>query len=205
MKKLSNAIVAIVLSAALPLAMPAEAAAPSATADEAAVLGPTSLSLAHDILNYAFPPEKRADMMDSVMDSIIEQTRKNVPSSTFTDDKDFQAVLDHSLRRMQEELKATVREGVPDYFESFARAYARDFSREDLEAIDAFVKTPAGQHYFARAPDLLNDPDVQAASARMSAKLLARLPALQRETMRDIQDYIDKKQQEKQPARASVS
>lgn len=205
MNRFSGAIVAIGLTAVLPLGMPAQAAAPAAAADKAAALDPASLALAHDILTIAFPPEKRADMMGSVMDSIIEQTRKNVPSSAFSNDKDFQAVLDRSLKRMEDQMKASVKEGVPDYFESFARAYARDFSREDLEAIDVFVKTPAGQHYFARSAELMKDPDVQAAGARMSKKLLARLPEIQRETLRDVQDYIDRKQHEKAPAKASVS
>ncbi len=139
-------------------------------------------------------------MMGSVMDAIIDQARKNTEALKVSDDKDFQAVVDRSIERMNQQMKASVSASVPDYFASFERAYARDFSREDLEAILAFVRTPAGQHYFERSPNLLKDADVQAAGQRMTAKLLAKLPEINRELMHDVEDYVAKKKQQQNAA-----
>jgi len=66
-----------------------------------------------------------------------------------------------------------------------------------LEAILAFVKTPAGQHFFERSARIMQDPDVQAANQRMMAKLMTKFPELQSEMMKDVTDYVAKKEKEK--------
>jgi hypothetical protein len=211
MKKITGTIISIGIALTIPLetaahaATPAKAPTPAATSAEAP-LDPECLALAHQILAVAFPADRRSDMMASVMDAIIEQARKNTEALRVSDDKDFQSVVDRSIQRMNDEMKASVSASVPDYFASFERAYARDFSREDLEAILAFVKTPAGRHYFERSPNLLKDPDVQAAGQRMTAKLLAQLPEINGELIHDVQDYVAKKKQgEKAAVRAPVT
>jgi hypothetical protein len=168
------------------------APAPSAPPNTAAALDPVSLDLAHQIITIAFPPEKRSQMYASMMDAIMGQARANVESKLGTGDKDLDAIVGRSMDRMYADMKANLNAAIPDYFESFARAYARDFSRDDLQAILAFVKTPAGQHYFSRVPELLKDPDVQAANQRLMEKMLAKMPELEAQTLRDIQDYVAK-------------
>ena len=179
-------------------AMVASHGAPITRVDTENPLDPASLALAHQILTIAFPPERRSQMMASIMDSIVEQTRKNMQSQMPAGDKEFQALLDRSTQRMLDQMKASMNAALPDYFESFAHAYARGFSRDDLEAILAFAKTPTGQRYFERAPGLLKDPDVQAAGQRMSAQLLAKLPEITRETMRDVEEYVAAKKKREQ-------
>lgn len=168
-------------------------------------LDPASLALAQQILSIAYPPEKRAQMYASIMDSIIDQTRKNMLSQMTTDDKDFDTVLDRSLQRMYDQMKATVNASIPDYFESFARAYARAFSPDDLRAILAFAKTPEGQDFFERSPLILKDPDVQAATQRMQAQLAAKLPEMQRQMLQDVDDYVAKKAKGEKTASTPVS
>jgi hypothetical protein len=190
-------------AAAPPAQAPAAAAGASATtaAPKPAQLDPASLALAHQILTLAFPPEKRSQMYASVMHSIVEQNRKAMEAMMPAGgDKDFLAILDRSTGRMFEMMTVTMDASIPDYFESFARAYARDFSPDDLRAILAFVQTPAGRHYFERAPDLIKDPDVQAASQRMMAKLIAKMPEITRESMQDVEDYVAKKKGQEKPA-----
>jgi hypothetical protein len=188
------------LGAMLFAVMSVSAEAQPASSHKAAAVDPASLALAQQILTIAFPPANRSKMYASVMDSIVEQTRKTMDTASLTGDKEFQAILDRSSKRMMDQLRATMDASIPDYFESFARAYARDFSSDDLNAILAFVKTPAGQHYFERAPTLLNDPDVQASNQRMMNQLVAKLPEITRQNMQDVQDYIARKAKEKKTA-----
>lgn len=194
----------VILGAGLLIPAPANAAAPAATTSapgtKASQPDPASIALAQQILTVAFPPEKRSQMYASMMDSIMGQARKELQGKIATGDKDFDALLDRSMQRMQDEMKATINAALPDYFESFARAYAREFSRDDLQAILAFVKTPAGERYFQRLPALLQDPEIQAANQRLMAQLANKLPTIQRETMRDVQDYVEKKEKEAKPA-----
>ena len=130
------------------------------------------------------------------------QSPKSQLTGLANKDKEFQTILDRSTQRMFDQLKATIDSALPDYFESMARAYARDFSPDDLKAILAFVKTPAGQRYFARAPLILKDPDVQASGQRMTAQLFAKLPEITRENKRDIDDYVARTAKQAKPAAA---
>lgn len=180
--------------------------APTAPETKPAALDPGSLALAHQVVTIAYPPDKRSQMYASIMDSIVAQTRKNVQSKVATGDKDFDAILDRSMQRMYDQMKAVMNASIPDYFQAFERAYARDFSRDDLQAILAFAKTPEGHHFFERSPLLLKDPDVQAATQRMQTQLFARMPEIQRQVMKDVQDYVARKaSQEKAAAPTPVS
>ena len=181
---------------------PSGATAPLASAK---ALDPASLALAHQIVTLAFPPEKRSQMFASVMEAVVKQSRTAVDTKGLTGDKDFQKLVDRQTERMYASVMVTVDAALPDYFESMTRAYAREFSVDDLNAILVFVKTPAGQHYFERAPLILQDPDVQATSQRMMAQVLKKMPEMTREMMRDVQDYVAKKNTGKTDDRAPVS
>lgn len=200
MKKVVGPVLAAFLIGSAP------AAAQPAAHAKATALDPASLEMAHQIVNVAFPPEKRPQMFNSMMDSLVEQSRQSMENLGLTKDKDFKALIDRSTKRMFDQLKATMIASLPDFFEGMSRAYARDFSADDLNAILTFVKTPAGQHYFERAPLILKDPDVQAASQRMMAQLLARKPEIDRENKQDIEDYIaSKAKQDKASKPGTVS
>jgi hypothetical protein len=187
---------------AQPQTAPAVTPAPAAAAKPAA-LDPASIAIAQQILEIAFPPAKRSQMYASVMDSIVDQSRKAMEAQGGSGDKELDAVVDRSVGRMYNEMETTLSASIPDVFASFARAYARDFSRDDLEAILAFVKTPAGQRYFERSPQLIKDPDVQAAMQRSMAQLAKMLPEIQKETMRDVEDYVAQKAKAKKADTAS--
>jgi hypothetical protein len=165
---------------------------------------PASLAVAHQILTIAFPPEKRVQIFGSHIDLIVREARKSMQNLEFSKDKDFQAIVDHSTQRMFDELKSSLEGALPDYFESMEHAYARTFSADDLNAILAFVKTPAGQHYFERAPFLLKDPDVEAATQRMMTQLAAKLPEITRENKQDVADYLARKAKEEKGAKPTA-
>jgi hypothetical protein len=181
-------------------ALAAQASPPAAATSKPAPLDPASIALAHQILTIAFPPAKRSQMYASMMSSIVEQNRQAIELTYPSEDKEFRALLDRSAKHMFDMMQATLDESIPDYFNNFERAYARDFSIVDLKAILAFVQTPAGQHYFERAPLLLSDPDVQGASQRLMQKLVTQLPEIRRQSMKDVEDYVAKKKPPEKPA-----
>ena len=170
-----------------------ETSAGAAALKDKNIVDPGSLAVAREILAIAFPAEKRPDMYRALMQSIVDQTREHMRSLGTPTDKGFQTIVDRSTQRMFNQLTEIMVAALPDYFESMARAYARDLSRDDLNAVLAFVKTPAGQHYFERAPFIMKDPDVQAASQRMMAKVMERAPAMTRETRQELEAYLAKR------------
>ena len=193
---------ALLLGAWIVVAAPAGAAAQVPPTAKSAAPDPASLALAHQVVTIAYPPEKRSQMYASIMDSIIAQTRKNVQGKVATGDKDFDAIVDRAMQRMYDQMKVTINAAIPDYFAAFERAYARDFSRDDLQAILAFAKTESGQHFFERSTQILKDPDVQAETQRMQAQLLAKMPDIQRQVMKDVQDYVAKRAAQEKAAAA---
>jgi hypothetical protein len=205
-------LVGLVLGAISIVAVPAGAAAQPQTAALApaaparasaanpAPLDPAALAVAHQIIAIGMPVEKRSQMFTSLMNTLAEQTRKSTENLAFSKDKDFQALLDRSVQRMWDETRPIMTAALPDIYESMARAYARDFSIDDLNALLGFVKTPAGQHFFERSPLILKDPDVQAAQQRMVAQLMTKLPEITRENMQDVEDYVARKSKQAKPA-----
>ncbi|HJP69836.1 MAG TPA: DUF2059 domain-containing protein [Sphingomicrobium sp.] len=185
------------LGAILATAVPANAAPQPTDESKTTATDPAALTVAHQILAIGFPAEKRSQMFSSVLDAINDQVRKSTANTGLTDDKDFRAILDRSSQRMWDAMKPIMNAALPDIFEGMARAYARNFSLSDLNALLAFVKTPAGQRFFERAPLILKDPDVQASQQRMMAQMMGKLPEMVRETHQDIDDYIAKKVKEK--------
>ena len=190
-----NTIIPGLLAAAFIAATPTQAIAAPASSQAPRVgdVDPVSLELAHQILDIGYPPADRAQMFASVMKSLPDQARANMAQFGLSGDRDFQAVMDRATERMYAQMNATMTASLPDIFESMAHAYARMFSRDDLAAMLAFAKTPAGQHFFQRSPNILTDPDVQAANQRMTAKLMTKLPDIVRQNQQDIEDYVAKK------------
>ena len=202
MNKILGPVLVAALAAASAPAIAVPAPAPPAPAP---ALNPASIAVARQILTIAFPPEKREKMFTSVMNAMVDQSLQALRSSDLVKDKDFEALIARQSRRMYDEMNPTVDAALPDYFESFARAYARDFSLDDLNAILAFVKTPTGQRYFERAPQLMQDPDVQASTQRMMTKILAKAPEIIRENRAEIEDYVAKHKQQKAAEPTPVS
>jgi len=193
-------IFALGVAILLPNAAAAQPAgnAPGATAGAATLrhdnpVDPASLAVAREILAVAFPAEKRPELFRAVMQSMVDQTSDSMRSLGKAKDKDFQTIVDRSTHRMFDQLTEIIVAALPDYFEGMARAYARDFSLDELNAVLAFVKTPAGQHYFQRAPLLLKDPDVQAANQRMIATMAERAPEMAREPRQEVEAYVARK------------
>ena len=191
-----NQILTPMLAALFVVAAPVSAAPQPAPKANLAPVDPAALAIAHQILAIGIPAEKRSQMFTSVLDSLSEQVRKSAAGLSPTKDKDFQAILDRSTQRLWDGMKPIMNAALPDIFESMARAYARDFSVDDLNALLAFVKTPAGQHFFERSPLILKDPDVQASQQRMMAQIGEKLPGIMRQDKQDIEDYLAKKAEE---------
>ena len=189
-----------ILGALIVVSTPAGAAAQGAVATKATTVDPAALALAHQILDIGFPAEKRSQMFASVMDSLMRQSRKATENLGLTKDKDLQALMNRSTQRMWDQMKPIMNAALPDIFESMAHAYARQFSTDDLNAILAFVKTSAGQHFFERAALILKDPDVQAANQRMVAQLMGKMPEILRQNKQDIEDYAARKAKQEKTA-----
>lgn len=185
------------LLAALALGIAAGAPAPCPAQEPpgpvAAELDPHRLELAREIVDIAYPPPRRREMLLAAVDAITAQARSAATGSGQMLDSDVDRILQRYLERSRSVSDRAIVEHIPALFGAFARAYARQFTIAELTEIRAFVGTPAGSKYVQRSPGLLSDPDVAQANSAYIATVMAALRPLQADLRRELTDYSTKR------------
>ncbi|MEA3009860.1 MAG: hypothetical protein QOJ91_1552 [Sphingomonadales bacterium] len=155
-----------------------------------AKIDPQALSVAQEIVELAYPPEGRRAMFMGTMDSLMAQMRAaSAEVHGGRIDPGAEAILDRFFERLRARVQPAIDEASPALFAAYARAYARQFSRDELLQIRAFVATPAGAKYTQRSPALLADPDVAAANTAYISRTLAIVQPLQAEVREELTEY----------------
>jgi len=177
---------------ALLLAAPANAAdQPVQTIGDAVralELSDEKLALAREVIATIIPPDRRLDVLGGAAKAMVGQLRGvDFPGAS---DPGLQAIVSRHLDRMPALMMPILERHAPDLVEAMARAYAREFSLDELRDIRAFAASPAGNHYLSRSTALLADPDVAAANQAYMAEIVAALPPLQEALRADILKYL---------------
>lgn len=176
----------------------AQESAPTVAAD----LDPRRLELARQIVDIAFPPEGRREMLLRAGDTMAAQARTALSSNA---GPAFDAGMEQILQRFFDRSRSMTERAVDEHeaalFEAIARGYARQFTAAELTEIRAFVATPTGAKYVRRSPELLSDPDVARANSAYMATVFAGLQPLQAELRRELTEYLAKRPETKPQAR----
>jgi hypothetical protein len=151
---------------------------------------PENLELAQEVIDLAFPPQGRHAMLSRAVDRLMEQMLSAERAiGRGTTDAGEEQILQHYLVRVRALSDQAITEGSPALFRSYARGYARMFTREELLQIRAFVTTTAGAKYLQRSPDLLSDPDVAQANTVYMSRVVGSLVPLEGELRRELTEY----------------
>jgi hypothetical protein len=125
------------LLAALALGMAASTAAPCPAQEPApaaaAELDPQRLELAREIVDLAYPPNRRREMLLRAVDAMVAQTRAaqaNTPGPEM--DPGAKLILDRFVERTRAEAERAIDQHVSALFGSYARGYARRFTAPEL-------------------------------------------------------------------------
>jgi len=141
----------------------------SARADD--TNSPERMVLAKQILELS-GALKIYDNYEKNLDGMMAQMRQSVPA---LDD----ATADELKKIAVEEYNASK----PELIEGAARIYARHFTVDDLRALVAFYKTPAGQHFATEIPAVsmesvqLTAPFTKRVVARFQQYMVAKITA----------------------------
>jgi hypothetical protein len=169
---------------------PAAPAPAPASGAAAAQPDPDSLALARDIIEHAFPPERRPALLSRTADTIMAQVRAATAAATGGNlDAGVQEIVERFVARARAETDRAINAGSPALFDAFARAYARLFTHDELVQIRDFVATPAGAKYIQRSPDLLADPDVARANTAYMTNVINLLQPLQAQLRQELIAY----------------
>jgi hypothetical protein len=155
-------------------------------------LDPRSIALATEIIDIAYPPDSRHAMMARAEETIMTQARAAaMAASGGTLDDEARHIFDRFMDRIRTVSNRQIDEGAPALFTAIARAYARNFTYDELVQIRAFVGTPAGTAFMQRSSDLLADPDVARANTAYMAATLQALQPLEQELMEELRAYVE--------------
>ncbi len=160
MTRRSAAFLAFMLAAAPASAIAASPAAATNAPLPATELPASSLELARQIWDIALPPEHRLAMFAGVMRSVADQMSPSALSDI--SDGELRAIIENKIAAIPDRLMPVTEKHIPAMMESYARAYAREFSGDELQQILTFARTPAGGRYLSRSSAVLEDPDVAA-------------------------------------------
>lgn len=100
------------------------------------------LAVARELVTVTHTVDNTRKPMPLFMSQVREMLVKADPSHT----KDIDVILQRSSQKMDDQLA--------NFADLAAEVYAREFSEEDLQALLAFDKTPAGQHLIEKQPEI---------------------------------------------------
>lgn len=184
------AAAAVLLAAASPIPCQAQGA-PATPATAAPAPDPERLAIAREIIALGFPPATRPAMLTRASEALMTQMRDGLLRSIGSvPEPELQRILDRHLERVRTATREFNGDGAPAIFEATARAYARNFSHDDLVQIRAFVSTSAGANYLQRSAELLSDPDVAEANRAHMARAFGLMQPLLEEFRREVDAYV---------------
>lgn len=144
----------------------------------AAAPDPARLAAAQALIDRIMP----ADQRDSMIEQMVRPMMENFRGAVFSGPKfetaraqnpKLAATIEAFMKDEFEHSIVTMKAAMPAMFNAIARAYARRFTLDQLQAIDAFFQTPAGHAYVTQAPLVMTDPDFLAVQRSMMADAMA--------------------------------
>lgn len=164
---------AAMLAAISPSATHAQTAPSAATAPD-----PARLAVAKLLIERFMPADRRDAMIEQMVRPIMDNARQAMFSgplfeSIKAEDPKLQATIDDFMNQEFEHSIATTKAAMSALADAMARAYARRFTIEQLQALQAFFETPAGRAYVEQAPTLMSDPDILAVQRTMMTEAMA--------------------------------
>ncbi|WP_237477970.1 DUF2059 domain-containing protein [Lichenibacterium dinghuense] len=109
----------------------------AARADDA-----SRLKLAREIVVVTHTVDNTRKLMPTFMGQMRDMLVKMDPTHT----KDIDTILQRSGQKLDDQLSS--------FADLAAEVYAREFSEEDLQAVLAFDRSPAGQHLIDKQPEI---------------------------------------------------
>lgn len=158
--KVVAALAAIVLAQQAVPAWAQTPAAPAAPQPASEPVDEARLALARQIIAAILPPDQRDAIMRRMQQAMMASFSANFHLPPQLNDPGLAKIIRDYLDGMPAMMEPVMAQHMPAYLETLAHAYARNFTREELEQVLNFAHTPAGAKYFSRSTTLMQDPEV---------------------------------------------
>ncbi|WP_158298882.1 DUF2059 domain-containing protein [Sphingomonas psychrotolerans] len=149
-------------------------AAPSAVAAPE----PARLAAATALMERVMPADRRDAMVEQMVRPMMQNVRDTMFNGPLfadakTENPKLVATFEGFMKDEFERSIAALKTSMPAMFDAMARAYARRFTLDQLQALDTFFQTPAGRAYVELAPTIMTDPDLMAVQRSMMTETIA--------------------------------
>jgi hypothetical protein len=181
--------------AALALSAPLLAQAPTAQPKMAiSEPEPARLALAREVVDFGYPPKARKAMFDDVMDTMMVQAKGSMfkNADPALNDPGVRNIIDRHLNNAMLEIKVNIDEFSPKLFEAYAKAFARNYTLDELKELRTFFATSTGSKLLIQQTKMLSDPDVAFANTEYMTKTFALMPKMQKELSAELIEYFKK-------------
>jgi len=159
---------------------------------------PEKLALARAVIDLAYPPAERHTLFAGAVNAMLAQMKQ--ASAGVAVNAAVKTMLDAKLNSYTPRLVAIIDAHTPDLIEGFAKAYAAEFSVQELNDLKAFFAKPAGRHFMTRSTWLLSSPPISEANQRYMTDVMSLTKVMQGEMQAQLNDYFTKHPQDVPPA-----
>lgn len=181
-----RSVAALALFAGLACSTNASAAETSAAVP---AVNAEALVLAKGIVDEAYPPLRRQELVETLMRTMLSQMTNGMPPALMSD-PGLKSILTGYLQSIPEILRPATTALIPRQMDAIAQAYTRMFSLPELKDIAAFAKTPSGRAYLQRSTGITSDPAVAEVNTQYFAEAQKLTQASSIALAQQVSDYL---------------
>ena len=126
---------------------------------------PTKLASATQLLDTILPVENREEMMSAMLRPMMQNIQSSFENNTslqkvFNDDAEIKKVFQTYMQKLSDKAILKMQLELPTMVTAMSRAYARQFTLQEMADAKVFFSSPSGRAYMSKAGGIMNDPDV---------------------------------------------
>jgi hypothetical protein len=161
--------------AAIPTIAIAQTEASIAANDD---VDPAKLAAANKLMDAIMPPESRAAMMEAMIRPLMENIQAGLQNNPelqkmFSDDTELKNIFLNFMQKQSNSALKKVQQEMPSMMTAMSRAYARQFTLQEMADAEAFYSTPSGRAFMTKAGAIMSDPDIAKWQQDMMTNMLS--------------------------------
>ncbi len=161
----------------------------TASSSPSLAVDPERLAISEQIIEIAFPPAERETRTHSLVSTMRDQFTASVDLNT-VEDPGLRKIFEDYFASIPDALKPAVNAFIPKQMNAVAHAYARLFTKAELEDVLAFAKTPHGATFMQHSMDVMSDPEVAAANTAYMKDVMALTQTMTADLKAKITAYM---------------
>lgn len=126
---------------------------------------PTKLESATQLLDTILPVESREEMMSAMLRPMMQNIQSSFENNTafqkiFNNDAEIKKVFQTYMQKLSDKAILKMQFELPAMVTAMSRAYARQFTLQEMADAKVFFSSPSGRAYMTKAGSIMNDPDL---------------------------------------------